>query len=203
MNNEKSYSNYVIVHGFSMSSQSQYDAILSLFGSFGSIVSRYPEVNNSSKSNWICLQYQSSLEAEKAISQNGLFLELGMDLSSEKNVIIVGAIRMNSVIAKKLAIGTSGFPSGEKNTSVPDLFEDSTAPVKENSGLEADHCKSGRAHSLFDPSNKLDALLTEDDVLLSGRESERNEVNADTLVPGRRYGDGSFCDKVLTWIFQW
>jgi hypothetical protein len=102
------YANTVLVYGFTACSTLQYDSILSQFSSYGTVLFRYPQtpVHPSSKANWIILEYETRLEAEKALCQNGLLLDARLMSSKREEVMILGVMRLDVSIARKLGLIT-------------------------------------------------------------------------------------------------
>jgi len=85
--NEKKIVDYwVLIYGFS--SMDHYAEVMRRFSAFGTITNR-----RSGKSNWVALQYESSLEVEKALCQKQCFLADGT---------LIGVCRMNENLRDSL-----------------------------------------------------------------------------------------------------
>jgi len=190
--NTNPYASWVVVYGFA--NASQLNTVLNRFGTFGTVLSRHggvsaagsrSSVGGTAATNWVCLRYETSLQAEKALCQHGTFLDGGLPSSGERragggggpgSLIIVGVMRMDAALARTL--GLAGPEGG-------------VAPAALGAG------GGGRSSN---KSTEL-ALLAEEDILLGGGDGNASLAG----VPGRyvRGGDGGVCEKVLGWVFMW
>lgn len=105
---------WVVVHGYA--TEAQYHLILSKFSSFGKIVSHKGSCRPGQQ-NWIALEYSSSLETEKALSQSSLLLENG---------ILVGVVRLTPFLKQSLEWNTAASvvaPSVKSRLFADDEYE--------------------------------------------------------------------------------
>ena len=187
--NPNPYASWVVVYGYANSAQ--LNTVLNRFGTYGTILAHHGGMSgtggsdsasaaaavssSSTNSNWICLRYETALQAEKAICQNGTFLHGGNPSAGgaggrNEPLHIVGVMRMDAGVARRL--GLAGPEGG-------------VAPPRMSGGRPL---ITGRTTK---------ALLSEEDILLGGSGSGDG---SGTLAAGRQ---GSVCDKVLGWIFMW
>ena len=191
--NPNPYASWVVVYGYANSAQ--LDTILNRFGTYGTILAHHGGMSGSygsdsaaadsaaaasasssaANSNWICLRYETALQAEKAICQHGTFLHGGNPSAGgaggrNEALLIVGVMRMDAGVARRL--GLAGPEGG-------------VAPPRMSGGRPLITGKTTKA------------LLSEEDILLGGSGSGDG---SGTLAAGRQ---GSVCDKVLGWIFMW
>lgn len=104
------YATWVTVYGFV--NNAQYRSLLARFESYGTVLSRHGgDGSGSGGTNWICLRYETALQAEKALCQHGTFLDGGAGRSGE--VSIVGVMRVDATLARKL--GLSGPMGGDSS----------------------------------------------------------------------------------------
>ena len=192
--NPNPYASWVVVYGYANSAQ--LDTILNRFGTYGTILAHHGGMSGSygsdsaaadsaaaasasssaANSNWICLRYETALQAEKAICQHGTFLHGGNPSAGgaggrNEPLLIVGVMRMDAGVARRL--GLAGPEGG-------------VAPPRMSGG-----------RPLLTGGKPTKALLSEEDILLGGSGSGDG---SGTLAAGRQ---GSVCDKVLGWIFMW
>ena len=192
----------MVVYGFA--NASQLNTVLNRFGTYGTVLSRHGGSSIGSGSggttptNWVCLRYETYLQAEKALCQHGTFLDGGLPSSGERragggggaaSLIIVGVMRVDAALARTL--GLAGPGGGVAPTS-----------VRTASGVASGVGVGGRS-SITSKSNA-SALLAEEDILLGGGGGEDHSA-ALADVPGRyaKGGDGGVCEKVLSWVFMW
>jgi len=101
------YATWVVVYGFS--NNTQYKSLLARFDSFGTVLSHHgSDGSGSGGTNWVCLRYETTLQAEKAICQHGTLLDGGAGKGVE--VSIIGVMRVDVTLARKL--GLSGPEGG-------------------------------------------------------------------------------------------
>ena len=182
----------MVVYGFA--NTLQLNTVLNRFGTYGTVLSRHggggaagssSSVGGTAPTNWVCLRYETYLQAEKALCQHGTFLDGGLPSSGERragggggpgSLIIVGVMRMDAALARTL--GLAG-PEGGVALTAPGVGG------------------GGRSSNKSSAS----ALLAEEDILLGG--GDRNASLAG--VPGLHVkgGDGGVCEKVLGWVFMW
>lgn len=81
---------WVVVYGYS--TEAQYNAILRKFSSFGKVVSHRGSCKPG-RSNWIALEYESVVQAEKALCQQNCILTDG---------ILVGVVRLTVPLQQSL-----------------------------------------------------------------------------------------------------
>ena len=110
------YSKWLVVYGFTDWKQCQ--SMLTHSESFRTISSRYPSSlleERDVKSNWVCLRYDSALQADKAFCQHGCFLDANStngkgDLkhqqqdSNSNEFIIIGVMRVDMDVAVRLGL---------------------------------------------------------------------------------------------------
>ena len=183
--NPNPYASWVVVYGYANSAQ--LTTVLNRFGTYGTILAHHGGMSggiggsDSSNGNWICLRYETALQAEKAICQNGTFLHGGNPSAGgagggDEPLLIVGVMRMDAGVARRL--GLAGPEGG-------------VAPPRTS--------MSGGRPLITSKTSK--AVLSEEDILLGGSGSGGGSA---TLAAGRQ---GSVCDKVvdkvLGWISTW
>mmetsp|Transcript_33149 Transcript_33149/g.97791 ORF Transcript_33149/g.97791 Transcript_33149/m.97791 type:complete len:467 (+) Transcript_33149:278-1678(+) len=192
--NPNPYASWVVVYGYANSAQ--LNTVLNRFGTYGTILAHHggggggigggagadsASSSSSAKSNWVCLRYETPLQAEKAICQHGTLLDGGNPSAGEgmaiggaggrnEPLIIVGVMRMDAGVARRL--GLAGPEGG-------------VAPPRVSGGRPLIANKTTKA------------LLSEEDILLGGSGAA---AGSGSLAAGR---SGSVCDKVLGWIFMW
>lgn len=184
--NPNPYASWVVVYGYSNSAQ--LSTILNRFGTYGTILGHHGGIGgsagadsaSSADSNWICLRYETPLQAEKALCQHGTFLDGGnpsagdgaaIDASGRNDpLIIVGVMRMDAGVARTLSLAG---PEG------------GVAPPRVSGGRPVIANKTAKT------------LLSEEDILLGGSGGAAGNGSIDAGRPG------SVCDKVLGWIFMW
>jgi len=185
--NPNPYASWAVVYGYANSAQ--LNTVLNRFGSYGTILAHHGGIggnggggtdtaapsSSSANSNWICLRYETALQAEKAICQHGTFLNgghpsAGEGIARNEPLIIVGVMRMDAGVARRLGLaGPEGGVAPPRNVGIRPLTANKTTR----------------------------ALLSEEDILLGGAGSADGSA---TLAAGRQ---GSVCDKVLGLILWW
>jgi hypothetical protein len=179
---------WVLVYGFS--TQSQKEELVRLFDSFGRVIHRHGGVTASS--NWIALQYQSRLEAEKALSHRPIELVgpvfCGVErLTPQKRQSLFHASAAATTTATAETTAVIEYPAlmngsaSERTSTTPVLF---TQMVPVTTGTSNSN-NNGFASS--------SGGLEEKDILLYGDESEQL----------RRAGQKSICEELLGWWFGW
>ena len=189
------YATWVVVYGFT--NARQFRSLLARFESYGTVVSQYggsdyesgnsswsgPRANSRGEdgSNWVCLCYDTPLQAKKALCQHGTFLNSSPDngiVGRRDEIAIVGAMRIDDALARKL--GLRGPTGGE--------------PVV---------CQSTSSRSPRRPIGKKTKYgsLSEEDILMAG-ENVHDDVIIDSELTYKRRDD-DLCGKVLAWIFSW
>lgn len=187
------YDNHVLVYGFDSSSIEQYEMVHSRFRSNGTILSRYPTIASSTNnSNWVCFEYKSRIEAEKALCQHGTFL----DATDSSNITIIGVMRVNAVIAQKLALKGSFGGANSVTRRAQDNENENSRRSRMDENVSVDQTTK---NDVYTPSPKKKALLSEDDILLFNS-SPQGTITCDNENIGIR---GTFVLMILTWIFQW
>jgi hypothetical protein len=177
---------WVLVYGFS--TQSQKEELVLLFDSFGRVIHRHGGVT--ATSNWIAIQYQSRLEAEKALSHRPIELVgpvfCGVErLSPQKRQSLFHASVATTTATAESTAPTEYLPltngSASERTGTQVLF---TQMVPVTTGTSNSN-NNGFASS--------SGGLEEKDILLYGDESEQL----------RRAGQKSICEELLGWWFGW
>ncbi len=228
----------MVISGFT--NALEYNKILTNFASYGTIVDRYPSSTFSNDgasgsggvqvrtgSNWVCIKYESSLQADKAICQNGSLVHVaGMNsLSSNSNsrsnsgssplspssnftfqddIVIIGVMRMNEGMAMKLGlknyieIGSTGYEKRIGGSrDVNSSGKGTSTPAINSNGNVT---KQNINNPRFASS-----INNEDDILLLGDDGGRKKT-VGNLHHGGQHPVGSrggVCDKVLSWYFGW
>mmetsp|Transcript_26186 Transcript_26186/g.36689 ORF Transcript_26186/g.36689 Transcript_26186/m.36689 type:complete len:308 (-) Transcript_26186:743-1666(-) len=100
---DESFDRWVLVYGYA--TRSQYEAILKLFENFGKVTSRKGTCNPG-QSNWLAMQYETSLQAEKALCQQHCMLEDG---------VLVGVTRMDPTLKQSLDWNVAPGPLKEED----------------------------------------------------------------------------------------
>ncbi len=201
-----SYARWVIVYGFTNSIE--YKTIIASFESYGTIIDKYPSTlscdnfrngnRSGSSSNWVCLQYKSSIHADKAFCQHGSLVHVvGGDADrnilnasnvcssvQQEKIIIVGVMQMNENLAMKLGL-KNYLETG--NTGVEKISNGSLMHLE--SETEPRGSDSKKKTVTFAPS-----IMNEDDILLFANDAKTQMI---------RYEDASVCGKILAWFFSW
>jgi len=178
--------------------------MLTQFESFGTISSRYPSSpfeERDVKSNWICLSYDSALQADKAFCQHGAILDANCGGEQEgwgdrrqcqqgtvsNEVIILGVMRVDIDIAVRLGLRNHI----EFGSSV--IHRDrNVVPLT----------RIGGNMKISQPK----ILLGENDVLLTGvddstiRSAGGNITSGAVNIVGYQSG---LVEYLLTWMFSW
>jgi len=123
------YSPWVVIWGFT--NALEYNKIIANFSSYGKVVDQYPpssstfSTNNNNNgirtgSNWACVKYESSLQADKAICQNGSLVHItGVNsVSIDKSKSNNGTI--NSDSSGPMSSSSSSSPMPSSNFTVQD-----------------------------------------------------------------------------------
>lgn len=186
-------SSWVVVYGFT--NAMQYKTTMSKFDSFGTIKTRYPSSlqERHTNANWVCLQYQSALQANKAMAFHGTLMDANGE-GGTRQLMIIGVQPMTLDLAWKLGLknrhefGSSGIDSEGFNTIDVDMD----------------------THSNGEQRGGQSTLIEEADVLLT-----RGEISRDTKLHGKfihqdttggfgsEAGSGTICEKFLSWVFSW
>lgn len=208
------YNHWVVLYGFS--SDSQCSHILGMFEKYGTIVSKYPSQPRgaSSSNNWICIEYESSLQADKALCQHGTLIDASRISSGvmkddrnpphSSDIIIVGVMRMDKILADRLGLldvlhGESDIVGEEharkRHGGVPNVIaQGNSDDKKESSKME----RIGIEGSMYK------SKLQESDVLLMGSEKGNRKgddnLHFDMVMAKNRQG---LLYKILAWIFEW
>jgi hypothetical protein len=185
-------SSWVVVYGFT--NPMQYKTTMSKFDSFGTIKARYPSSlqERNTNANWVCLQYQSALQANKAMSFHGTLMDANGE-GGTRQLMIIGVQPMTLDLAWKLGLksrhefGSTGVDSEGFNTIDVDMD----------------------AHSNGEQRGGQSTLIEEADVLLTRGEISRDKlhgkfIHQDTTGGfGSEAGSGTICEKFLSWVFSW
>mmetsp|Transcript_24346 Transcript_24346/g.29948 ORF Transcript_24346/g.29948 Transcript_24346/m.29948 type:complete len:540 (+) Transcript_24346:114-1733(+) len=230
------YATWVIVYGFTNSLE--YKTVHHKFESFGKIVDIYPSTlgNNSNSnninqnngsvgsfSNWVCIQYEHSLEASKARCQNGSFIHIvgnsstlndnhnhstattsnvtggNMAASNMKDdIVIIGVMQIDDNIAMKLGL-KNYLELG--STGIERIGRSSHSNIsiggsgKKNVGGESSKKKVQFA-SIYDDD---DIILMDDN-----QKGNNRQISSQVYYGGigsRR--DGGVCEQIMSWVFSW
>ena len=173
------YNQWVVLYGFS--TMEQYTFMLEKFDKLGTITRKYPSTafasNDSAlSSNWACIQYESALQADKAMCQNSSILNIGGSDS-----FIVGVMKVDEIIARKLGLKQFLNNGGEEEKSKISFF--------------------GKRDETRPPIG-ISTSLNEKDVLLNGNDvHDRRLLGPDGTNTAPR--QESVCYKLLAWVYGW
>merc|ERR1712226_735271 len=149
-------------YGFTSSSKLQYDKIISQFSSYGTLLYRFPQTptHSLSKANWVLLEYKTRLEAEKALCQNGLLIDTRMMDSDREEVMVLGVMRVDMVIAPKLGLGLTNLKmNDEVSHSRSDIEEDKVVLLNNTNNYYLDRGESPLSYRFKGLKNEEDILL--------------------------------------------
>ena len=213
------YNTWVLIYGFT--NNLEYDTIVANFENYGTITDRFPSTYTNgyakngirSGSNWICVKYVSSLEAEKALCQNqSLVHVVGQnsfvmpssngtmkkkdDLNHyvfQDDIVAIGVMRLDETIAMKVGLanflenGSTGFQTRNLTNSV-----DGTTS-RSKGGNEKKNVRFATS------------IETENDILLLGNEhlKRKSRGGDDEEEDEDHDDDGGVCKQFLSWFFQW
>jgi hypothetical protein len=171
------------VYGYA--TRQHYDEVLAIFESFGRVVDRRG-VCRPGVSNWIALQYQSRLEAEKALCHQPVQLS---------GNVFCGVLRLTHDLKQSLEAEWNS--AATETSGIPALAQEIDTP---KSSLFASTMTSTAASTISPPpppppmalTNGATGGLEEKDILLYGDEREI-----------RRNGQKSVCEQLLGWWFGW
>lgn len=201
------YGRWVVLYGFT--SPSQCLSILRTFGKFGTIVSKYPSHPRTlSTANWICIQYESSIQADKALCQHGTFLDMKTDVGSNQSqntIIVVGVMRMDNVVAERLGLMNDWNGMEEENVKGQSLLGlgDKERSISSNTSMSNMDAKEGEKDDKVQGSI-LKTRLSERDVLLTGNERvKRGEKGVGDAFEISQQNRQGLLYKILAWIFEW
>jgi hypothetical protein len=217
------YNSWVIIYGFS--NELEYNTILTNFEGYGTMTDKYPSTssNGNSKSgirsgsNWVCVKYDSSLQADKALCQNGSLVHVVGNVSHGKSpsgetsnsmqddIVIVGVMQMDESVAMKLGLknylemGSTGFERiGNSGKQEQGLYQNAPST---NDGMKQKNARS--ADTKQKNARFASSVMDEDDILLLGDDSRRRNGahgSQGEELAGR--GNGP-CEKMLSWYFSW
>ncbi|GFH60460.1 predicted protein [Chaetoceros tenuissimus] len=174
------YNQWVVLYGFS--TMEQYTFMLEKFDKLGTITRKYPSTafasNDSAlSSNWVCIQYESALQADKAMCQNSSIL----NMIGGSDSFIVGVMKVDEIIARKLGLKQFLHNGGEEEKSKKTFF--------------------GKRDEARPPIG-ISTSLNEKDVLLNGNDvADRRLLGLDGTNTAPR--QGSVCYKLLAWVYGW
>lgn len=223
--NPMDYNQWIILYGFSTSSQCQ--VILSKFDKLGTVVAKFPSLvihdtsdqgnanananasdNRNSYGdasgngrNWVCIKYESALQADKALCQHGSFMDMNYSHivtrgggGTGQQPMIVGVMKMDEGIASRLGLNIFLNEGGVGvGTSPVDLGGERGT----HTGMATDMgMDMGRMGSITTRLHERDVLLT------SGGDNLKRTGNADADA-GLLAKRGSLSYKVLAWVFEW
>lgn len=205
------YKCWVIIYGFTNSLE--YKNILASFETFGTIVDKYPSTlsnadytagrRSGSSSNWVCIKYKSSIQADKAICQHGSFMHIvGTDSSTgtsnytgsqQDNTVIVGVMRMDERGAMRLGL-KNYLEFG--STGVENVNKIGQKAIENDTSTSNEEEKRVRFAS---------STMNEDDILLLGndRKRSRNQTGSNGQIFADVSRSSSACEKFLAWFFNW
>jgi len=129
--------------------------------------------------NWICIRYDTVLEAEKALCQNGTIFTMSLSSSSSSYgpnpKMIVGVLRLDIALANALGLDIKAIQSSHTSSSA----------IPWNNGIN----KSQN----IDASN---TLCKEEDILLMDRPSP----DTSSIHPYDRRRT-NVCQKIMSWFY--
>jgi len=104
--------NWVVVYGYDPSSS--YESVLDRFRSYGKIVSMRPPPRG--QPLWVCLEYSSSTQAEKALCQDGSLHQnfSGVSLGIGDGISMIGVKRMDARRAADLGVDGGGKSTADQ-----------------------------------------------------------------------------------------
>ena len=188
---------WVVLYGFTNSNQ--YKNAISKFDSFGTIKTRYPSFlqDRHTNTNWVCLQYESALQANKALCLHGTLMDAssGTNGSSTHQVVMIGVHSMTLDLAWKLGlqhrhdVSKSAMENGSETSN--DMHIDMETTSKD------------------DEQRVPPTIMNEADVLLTKRDNSRNDRYRKVVTQytsdefGSEVGSGTICEKLLSWVFSW
>eukprot|EP00979_Chaetoceros_neogracilis_P007214 scaffold1521_cov271-Chaetoceros_neogracile.AAC.22 len=195
------YNQWIVIYGFSTSSQCQ--VILSKFDKLGTVVAQFPSLVHDSSDegngrNWVCIKYQSVLQADKALCQHGSLMDMHGSHAvtrggggAGQQPMIVGVMNMDEVIASRLGLNLFlKADGGSVGTGAVNF--------KGNGRLggakgQPTVVGTGRMRTTTTKLHERDVLLT------TGREDRKHSGNNDAILAER----DSLCYKALAWVFEW
>ena len=163
---------WVLVSG--VSTKGQRDEVFRIFDTHGRVVSRR---SSSSDSNWVAIQYQTRLEAEKALSHQPVHLCGGKVLCA---VFLLSPERRRELFQQYYPETVDGDGKGSDNKLFTTMKPD-------------DYRVSEVAQTPTNSRSKASGELQEKDILLYADDDE--DV--------RRVGRRTICDEILAWWFGW
>ena len=128
--------------------------------------------------NWICIRYDTVLEAEKAMCQNGTIFTLSSSSYGPNPKMIVGVLRLDISLANELGLDIKAIQSSHTTTT-------SSSAIPWNNGIN----KSQN----IDSSN---TLCKEEDILLMDRPS----LDTSSIHPNDRRRT-NICQKIMSWFY--
>ena len=191
----------IVIAGFN---PSLFKTIQQRFESYGTVIAIHTPASSTSKiGNWVCLKYQSRLEAEKALCQDGTFHSMNASNSSQNNrhsvpngpnCILIGVKRLNSSMIQQLGVDifATGYSDHQHSHNIhqaPSGFDEfhkyDNSSIFPQSFVENKESQAGKKLVMEDESILLDAS------------------SSDTPITQKRKKDNSFMERVLYWIFMW
>ena len=166
---------WVLIYGYA--NANHYQEIFRRFTQYGHVLDRRGSCQPG-RSNWVALQYESRLQAEKALCHQHVQLAGG---------IFCGIKRLddNDPILLQAA-----------DTSLSQLWTTTTATTMQSDGvmlLKNKPESNGDVTRYHQPTSKPNGVLEEKDILLS----------SDDQTPRNGGGrKGSLCDKILRWLLS-
>lgn len=192
-----SYERWVLVYGITPQNVS---LVLSKFQSLGTVISQYPEtfpkdtarttstaiISQPSESynvgNWICLQYKTVLEAEKASCQHPSILNLpsstGTMMSGPRDYVVIGVLPMDETMANRLKL--KQYLQSKRN----DPLDDGSSTIFPRS----------------DGNNLKKVIWAEEDVLYENHATNEPMRNGAAKDVDKK---SEVCEKIMKWIFSW
>lgn len=169
-----------------------------------------PAMNN----NWVCIEYESNLLADKAMCQHGSLLDVGArganrqkvisktksEADAIKDVVVVGVMRVDLQVANTLGLRQFlefGSCAGVDRTS---FLNNGEEEEDKDDGTTA----SASTQKKQTNGSKNTNIMNEEDVLLTLTDYE--EMVSDKSQPSylsTRVGHGGLIEMILGWMFKW
>lgn len=160
--------------------------------------------------NWVCIEYGSTLLADKALCQHGSLLDVGArganrlktisttktEADAIKDVVVVGVMRVDLQVANTL--GLRQFLEFGSCAGV-----DRTSFLNDNEEEEKDDGTTASASTQKRTKGNTN-IMNEEDVLLSVADYEEmiNGKSHPSYL-STRVGHGGLIEMILGWIFKW
>ena len=192
---------WVLVIGDTDRSKSQ--AILQMFQRFGNVVEHLGvDSLNSPRQNWIALQYESDLQAHKALCQDGTVLR-----QADSSVIVVAVRALTPELSRQLGLSeniTPNLTSLATTPATPVPFWSPMPKRRPSESPELTEDEDDHQHQpveSFRPSVK---NLSEDDLFVPTPQPKgKNRRVVQQRVAEHRGIISRIVLAILSWFFQW